>query len=661
MPEKDSFEFISEQFADIRILNYQVPGFEDLSLNEKVMLYYLSEAALSGRDIIFDQNGKYNLSIRKILEVILSSYSGDRASKEFEEFLIYLKRVWFANGIYHHYSSDKFKPGFDENYFFELLGNSNPELLPWKNIRVIDDILNAIIPVIFNPEILPRKTCKDSGQDLLLNSAVNFYENISSKEAVEFYAGKKGKLGELRVSMGLNSKLVKENGLIKEYEWKAGGLYGTAIEKIIYWLEKAKEVSSNDLQKKSISSLIEFYRRGDAKLFDEYSIEWVKDVDSKVDFVNGFIETYEDPLAIKATWESVVNFRDDEATGRTKIISERAQWFEDHSPIDERFKKKAVKGVSAKVITVVQLGGDCYPATPIGINLPNPDWIRQQYGSKSVSLENISYAYDQASLNSGFLEEFCFSEVEVQRAKKYGFISGNLHTDLHECLGHGSGQLMPGVSAEALMNYHAPLEEARADLFALYYMLDPIILELKLLPDIEAAFAEYTSYIQNGLLTQLTRIEPGKNIEQAHMRNRKLISEWCFEKGENENVIERIKRDGKTFVRVNDFFKLRNLFAQLLKEVQRIKSEGDYEAGKNLIETYGVKVDAGLHQEVIHRYKKLKLAPFSGFINPVLKAVQKEGEIVDVQLIYHSGYTEQMLYYSKNYSFLTPGSEGLIK
>jgi dipeptidyl-peptidase-3 len=650
----DSFEFFVEQFADIRILRYQVPGFENLSLKEKTLVYYLSEAALCGRDIITDQNGKYNLAIRKILEVILISYSGDRTSKEFEKFLIYIKRIWFANGIYHHYSSDKFIPGFNENYFFELLSNSNPDLLPWKNIVVIDTILNEIIPVIFNPEIMPRKTSKDSAKDLLQNSAVNFYENVTEKEALAYYEAKKNSNPSSTISWGLNSKLAKDNEVINEQIWKAGGLYGKAIEQILYWLEKAREFACNDLQKEGISTLIEFYRSGEVKKFDDYSILWVKDVESKIDFVNGFIETYEDPLSIKATWESLVNFRDEEATRRTIIISERAQWFEDHSPVDERFKKKTVKGISAKVITVVQLGGDCYPSTPIGINLPNPDWIRQEYGSKSVSLENISYAYEQASLNSGFLEEFCFSEAEVQLTKKYGFVAGNLHTDLHECLGHGSGQLLPGISAEALMNYHAPLEEARADLFALYYMMDPMILELNLLPDIEAAFSEFTRYILNGLITQLTRIAPGKDVEQAHMRNRKMISEWCYEKGMKENVIEKTIREGKTYVKINDFNRLRELFAKLLAEVQRIKSEGDYEAGKSLIETYGIIVDKNLHEEVLDRYKKLKLAPFSGFINPVLKPVKKNDEIVDVHLDYSSGYEEQMLHYSDKYSFLKP-------
>lgn len=647
------FSFMVEQFADIRILRYQVPGFEKLSLQEKTLLYYLSEAALCGRDIIFDQNGKLNLAIRKILEMILQSYSGDRNTENFRKFHTYTKRVWFANGIYHHYSSDKFRPGFDENYFFELLANSDPALLPWSNIVVIDTVLNEVMELMFNPDILPRKTSKDPGKDLVLNSAVNFYENISEKEAVEYYEKKK-KSSAVPVSWGLNSRLVKDEKGIRELEWKSGGIYGKAIDKIVYWLNKAKEVACSEKQKDSIIKLIEFYESGEPVKFDDYSILWVKDTESKVDFVNGFIETYEDPLAMKATWESVVNFRDDEATKRTIIISERAQWFEDHSPIDPRFRKKAVKGVSAKVITVVQLGGDCYPATPIGINLPNPDWIRQEHGSKSVSLENISYAYDQASLKSGFLEEFCYSELEIQQIRKYGFVSGNLHTDLHECLGHGSGQMLPGVSPEALLNYHAPLEEARADLFALYYMLDPIILELKLLPDIEAAYAEYITYIQNGLITQLTRIEAGKDVEEAHMRNRKMIAEWCYEKGFSENIIEKVKKDGKTFVKINDFQKLRSLFALLLAEVQRIKSEGDYEAGKSLVEKYGVKIDSVLHNEVLERYRKLKLSPFTGFLNPLLKPVMAEGKITDVQLDFSQGYEEQMLYYSKNYSFINP-------
>jgi dipeptidyl-peptidase III len=659
--ENFSFEFVVEQFADIRMLRYHVPDFEKLPLKEKILLYYLSEAALCGRDIIFDQNGKYNLSVRKILETILLSYSGDRTSKDFENFTIYTKRLWFANGIYHHYSSDKFKPGFSVDYFHELLDKSNLTLLPWKKKEELIKIFGEIIPLIFNSELLPCKTCKDSSKDLLLNSAVNFYENITEKEALEFYLSKRNDDSSERVSWGLNSRLSKENGKIKEQYYKVAGLYGEAIEKIVYWLYKAIEVAENDLQKQIIRTLIEFYKSGEEKKFDEYSILWVKDVDSKIDFVNGFIETYEDPLSIKATWESVVSFKEEAATHRTKIISDWAQWFEDHSPVDDRFKKKQVKGVSAKVITVVQLGGDCYPATPIGINLPNPDWIRQVYGSKSVSLDNISYAYDQASLNNGFLEEFCFSPLEVERSRKYGFIAGNLHTDLHECLGHGSGQLLPGISAEALKNYHATLEEARADLYALYYMMDPQILELKLLPSIEAAYTEYSSYILNGLLTQLTRVEPGKFIEEAHMRNRKMISEWCYEKGFKEKVIEKIINKGKTFIRINNFESLRKLFALLLAEVQRIKSEGDYEAGKALVESYGVKVDNKLHLEVLERYKKLDLAPFSGFINPVLKAIEKEGEITDIQISYNSNYTEQMLYYSEHYSFLANSFKSLAK
>ena len=650
--KSEDFVFVSEQFADIRILRYQVPGFEKLSLRQKKLVYYLSRAALCGRDIIFDQNGKYNLKIRKTLEVLYTSFLGSRKTSFFRKFEEYLKRIWFSNGIYHHYSSEKILPGFPAAYFNELIYNCDKSRLPLEPGQTLERFIAEISPVIFDAAYLPMKVSKDPSKDLLLHSAVNFYENITETEASAYYESKKKQDDPRPVSYGLNSKLVKENGAIHEMVWKKGGLYSGAIEKIIHWLKKAATEAENEQQKETIAHLVKFYETGDLSDFDQYNILWVKDTASIVDFVNGFIETYEDPLGYKATWEANVNFIDEEATKRTEIISRHAAWFEAHSPVDERFRKKEVKGVSARVITVAQLGGECYPSTPIGINLPNADWIRKEHGSKSVSIENISYAYEQASLGTGFLEEFSSSGEEVQLIRKYGYQAGNLHTDLHECLGHGSGQLLPGVSADALKNYHSPLEEARADLYALYYMADPKILELGLLPDVAAARSEYIAYIRNGLFTQLTRIEPGKNIEQAHMRCRQMIASWCYEKGKPHKVIERIVRDGKSYFLVHDFERLRVLFAELLAEVQRIKSEGDYEAGRQLIETYGVKVNEALHLEVLERYRKLNLAPYSGFINPNYSLVQTGGEITDVAISYPGDYASQMLEYSEKYSYL---------
>ena len=650
--EPDTFQYIVEQFADLKILRYQVPGFELLNLNQKKLVYYLSQATLAGRDIIFDQNGKYNLVIRRILETIDDTYTGDRNSDEFAAFVIYLKRVWFSNGIYHHYASDKFLPDFSREYFIELISKSDNTKMPVKQGETLDQLLQTIVPVMFDPSVFPKKVNQDARVDMVLNSAVNFYEGVSQKEVEDFYADIQKKDDPRRLSYGLNSKLVKDKELVIEQVYKIDGLYGAAIAEIVKWLGKASDVSENEVQKKTILMLIDFYKTGDLKTWDDYNVLWVKDLDSHVDFVNGFIENYEDPMSLKATWEGIVNFKNTEATHRTEIISSNAQWFEDHSPVDSRYKKKTVKGVSAKVITMAQMGGDNYPATAIGINLPNADWIRKEHGSKSVTIDNISFAYDQAAKGNGFLEEFSYNQAEVDLVNKYGYITDNLHTDLHECLGHGSGQLLPGTMTDALKNYQSALEEARADLFALYYLMDPKLVELKLLPDTMAAEAEYIKYIKNGLVTQLTRIQQGKDIEESHMRNRQLIAQWCFVNGKSENIIEKVSRDGKTFFRINDYKQLRDLFGELLKEVQRIKSEGDYEAGKLLVETYGVKVDQSLHQEVMERFKKLHLAPYAGFVNPVYLPVEQNGEIINIQISYPTDYVNQMRTYSKKHSFL---------
>lgn len=646
------FKYMLEQFADIKIMRYQVPGWDSLTLKQKELVYYLSEAAKAGRDIIFDQNFKYNLSIRKTLEAIVETYSGDKNSEEYKKFIVYTKRVWFSNGIHHHYSSEKFIPDFSKEYFASLVRNSDIARLPLVGIENPEKLIEKLTPIMFDPGIFPKKVSLDASKDLIKNSATNFYDNVTEKEAENFYNLMKNPKDSEPISYGLNSKLVKENGKLIEKTYKVGGMYGKAIEQIVMWLEKAENVAENEKQKLSIRKLITYYQTGNLKDWDAYNVNWVSDMESHIDFVNGFIEVYEDPMGLKATWESVVNFKDVEATKRAQIISSSAQWFEDNSPVDSRFKKKEVKGVSAKVITVAQLGGDCYPATPIGINLPNADWIRKEYGSKSVTMENITYAYDQAALGNGFMEEFAASTEEIEMAKKYGSLSSNLHTDLHECLGHGSGQLLPNTSPDALKNYSSALEETRADLFALYYMMDKKMLELKLFPSMDVAKTEYNSYIRNGLMTQLTRIDLGKNIEQAHMRNRQLIANWCVENGKKENVIEKVLKNGKTYVKINDFEKLRSLFGKLLAEVQRIKSEGDYNAGKLLVENYGVKVDPIIHKEVKERYAKLNLAPYGGFINPNFIPIVKDGKITDVEIEYPRDYTNQMMEYGKKYSFL---------
>jgi dipeptidyl-peptidase-3 len=648
----EDFKYLVEQFADLKIIRYQVTGFDSLTLKQKELVYYLSQAAICGRDIIFDQNGKYNLAIRRTLENIYETYSGKKEGEDWQAFEVYLKRVWFSNGIYHHYASEKFLPGISIEYFNELVAKSDQTKFPLREGQTVDQLIAELTPAIFDPSFLPKKVNRESGVDIVLTSAVNFYEGVNEAEVDAFYKAMKQADPEHPLSYGLNSNLVKENGKIIEKTWKLGGGYSEAIEQIIYWFEKAIPVAENQEQKAILAKLVEYYKTGDLKTWDEYNVLWVSDLKSDIDVVNGFIESYEDPLGRKATWESVVNFKDKIATKRAETISANAQWFEDNSPVESRFKKEKVKGVTAKVITAAQLGGDCYPSTPIGINLPNADWIRKEHGSKSVTIENITYAYDQAALGNGMLEEFVLSEEERELSKKYGSLASNVHTDLHECLGHGSGQLLPGTSSEALRNYQSALEESRADLFALYYIIDPKLIELNVLPSADAARAEYNAYIRNGLMTQLTRIAPGKNIEQSHMRNRQLIASWCMEKGAADKVIEFVKQDGKTYVKINDYARLRSLFGALLAEIQRIKSEGDFEAGKKLVETYGVKVDKTLHEEVLARFKKLNVAPYGGFMNPVFTLVEENGKVTDVKVEYPDDYAGQMLEYSKNYSFL---------
>lgn len=653
---QQEFKFLLEQFADLKIMRYQVPGFDELTPQQKELVYYLSQAALAGRDILFDQNYKYNLAIRRTLENIAENYKGNRESDEFKKFMVYTKRVWFSNGIHHHYSKDKFFPEITPAYFESLMRETTGGSFPMREGQDLESFIAEIIPVIFDPNIAPKAVSQEAGKDLLLNSACNFYEGVTEPEAEAFYKKLKDQAvkagADTLVSFGLNSKLVKRNGVVAEEVYKLGGLYSQAIEQIVYWLRKAAGVAENSHQLAVIEALVKYYETGDLSTWDEYNVLWVQDMDSHIDFVNGFIENYGDPLGLKATWESVVNFKDIKATQRAETISANAQWFEDHSPVDARFKKPEVKGVSAKVITAAQLGGDCYPSTPIGINLPNADWIRKEHGSKSVTIENITYAYDQAAIGNGMIEEFAASPEEIELSKNYGSIASNLHTDLHECLGHGSGQLLPGTQGDELKNYGSPLEEARADLFALYYIADPKMMELGLYDNEGVYKAEYNSYIRNGMLTQLTRIEPGKTIEQAHMRCRQLIAAWSYDLGKNKNVIEKFERNGKTYVKVNDYEALRELFGKMLSEIQRIKSEGDYAAGRDLIEKYAVQVDQQLHSEILSRFSKLNLAPYGGFINPVFVPVTKNDKIVDVKVEYPDDYTGQMMDYSKNHSFL---------
>lgn len=651
----NGFDYVVDRFADLEILRYQVPGFESLTLKQKQLLYHLSEAALMGRDILFDQNCRYNLPIRRTLEAIYTSYKGDRQTPDFLALETYLKRVWFANGIHHHYAEDKFQPGFSAEFLKKAISQLDPALVPVRPGQSIEAFTEEICQVILDPTVLPKRTTQSGDQDLIQASANNYYgEGLTQKEVEDFYASQKNDPTDMTpISYGLNSRLVKENGQIQEKVWKVGDLYSPAIEAIVAELEKAISFAENKAQKETIETLIDYYRTGDLRTFDAYSILWVEDTASEVDFVNGFIETYGDPLGRKASWESTVNFINKEATKRTKTISDNAQWFEDHSPVDPRFKKEQVKGVSAKVITVTMLGGDCYPSTPIGINLPNADWIRRDHGSKSVTIENITEAYDKAAQGNGFKEEFVWSEEERQLIKRYGFITDNLHTDLHECLGHGSGKLLPGTDPDALKAYSSTIEEARADLFGLYYLADPKMVELGLVPDQKAYKAEYYKYMMNGLMTQLVRIAKGKDVEEAHMRNRQLIARWTYEHGQRDKVVEIVRREGKSYVVINDYRRLRELFAQLLAEIQRIKSEGDFEAAKLLVENHGVKIDPRLHEEILERYKKLNLAPYKGFVNPVMRLEKSpQGEITDVTLDYTEGYAAQMLRYSRDYSYL---------
>ena len=643
-----------DRFADIQVLRYEVPGFDCLTLRQKRLVYYLSEAALWGRDILFDQNGSYNLRIRRLLEAVLPYVPQEADEAERQALLTYLKRVWFSNGIHHHYSCDKLAPGCSEEFLRRCVLATPTAELPLVEGEDVEAMCARLFPVIFRPEVLPKRVNQEDGQDLVATSAANYYEGVTQQEAEDFYARLKDSGNPDRpVMYGLNSRLVKQDGVVKEQVWKIGGMYGPALERIVGWLEKAEEVAENDAQREVIRLLVDFYRTGDLQVFDDYSIAWLRDTESRVDFVNGFIETYGDPLGLKASWESIVNFKDLKATHRTETISENAQWFEDHSPVDVRFKKPHVKGVSAKVITAAMLAGDLYPSTAIGINLPNSNWIRSVHGSKSVTIGNLTAAYGRAARGNGFREEFIADAAELERVNRYADITDDLHTDLHECLGHGSGQLLPGVDPDALKAYGATIEEARADLFGLYYLPDERLVELGLTPDSEAYKAAYYTYMMNGLMTQLVRIEPGCTVEEAHMRNRQLIARWALEQGREEGTVELERRDGKTYVRIHDYVRLRALFARLLAEVQRIKSEGDYEAARRLVEDYGVQVDPQLHAEVLERYRRLDLAPYKGFVNPRYRPVFDEQErLVDVKLDATESFTEQMLRYSRDYSCL---------
>ena len=646
MAQETEFNYVVDRFADVEVLRYKVPEFENLSLQQKKLIYYLSEAAIVGRDILTDQNCKYNLEIRTLLENIYQNYNGDRETEDFKAFEKYLKLVWFANGVHHHYSCDKFTPEFSQEFFTAQVNALAADKQP-ANIEILNK-------VIFDPTFMAKRVNQAEGQDLITTSACNYYDSITQAEVDAYYATIKNPNDSTPISYGLNSRLVKENGKVVEQVYKVGGMYNDAIVRIVENLTEAAKYAENDAQRKVIESLISYYNSGDLRTFDEYSILWVNDTTSQVDFINGFIESYGDPLGMKGAWESIVNFKNVEASKRTEIISENAQWFEDNAPTDPRFRKEEVKGVSAKVITAAILSGDAYPATPIGINLPNANWIRATHGSKSVTIENITQAYDEASHGNGFNEEFVIDEATRELMNKYLFITDNLHTDLHECLGHGSGKLLPGVDPDALKAHGSTLEETRADLFALYYLADPKLVELGLLDNKDAYKAEYYKYLLNGMMTQLMRIEPGKDVEEAHMRNRKLIAEWAYEMGKDENVVELTKIDGETYIKINDYDKLREIFGKQLAEIQRIKSEGDYEAGRILVEKYAVKVDPQLHKEVLDRYASLNIAPYRGFVNPIY-TLEKDanGEITDVKVTYGEGYIEQMLRYSRDYSPLT--------
>lgn len=645
--QTDNFKYTNEQFADIQMLRYKVEGFEQLSLRQKTLIYHLSEAALAGRDILFDQNGRYNLRIRELLETVYRDYKGDRKSKDFQGLTLYLKRVWFSAGIHHHYGNEKFVPEFSEKWLRTTLAS--------LNYKVEDEVLDAM----FNPNTFKMRVNQKDGDDLVLTSAGNYYgHDVTQAEAEQFYAERKPSGDPRPVMMGLNSRLVRgEFGFLEERVWRVGGLYGAAIEQIVKHLEAAEPFAENAQQAGVIRRLIEYYRTGDLRTFDHYSIQWLKDTESLVDFVNGFTETYGDPLGMKASWESIVNFKDIAATERAHQLAVNAQWFENNSPVDARFKKKEVKGISAKVITAAILSGDLYPSTAIGINLPNSDWVRRDFGSKSVTISNLTSAYAKAAHGSGMDKEFIIDEPTRQLVLKYGDRCDDLHTDLHECLGHGSGQLLPGTDPDSLKSYGSTIEEARADLFALYYLADPKLVELGLTPNMDAHKASYYSYIQNGALTQLVRIKPGNTIEEAHMRNRALIAHWVLEQAKSQKTakpcVELVKQKGKTFVRVNDYAEMRNLFGTLLAEIQRIKSEGDYEGARKLVETYGVQVDAKVHKEILERYARLKLSPYKGFINPVYQAVRDaQGNIIDVTISYDEAFDAQNLRYSRDYHFL---------
>ena len=659
-----------ERFADIQMLRYELKGFENLSLTQKIYIYCLSKATLLGRDITFDQQGKYNLRIRKTLEAVYRHYEGNRESEDFKAFEVYLKRVWFASGIHHHYGCEKFVPGFSEESFYEMVGAVADEYLPLSKGQSKEDLLGILVPVIFNPEVMPKRVNQTDGEDLVQTSACNFYENVSQAEVERFYARMKEEGNEQAPSYGLNSKLTKRNGELVELKWTEDGLYGAAIKEIVSWLLRAQKYAENEEQKHLIDLLVKYYRTGDLKDFDRYSIAWVQQHEGMIDFINGFIEVYGDPLGLKGTWEGIVEYKDLEATKRTQTISQNAQWFEDHSPVDPRFRKPEVKGVTANVICAAMLGGEEYPASAIGINLPNANWIRQEYGSKSVTIGNLTEAYNKAAQGNGFRDEFVIDEDTISLMNQYEDITDDLHTDLHECLGHGSGQLLPGTDPDALKAYGSTIEEARADLFGLYYVADHKLVELGLTPNDEAYKAQYYGYLMNGLLTQTIRIKEGDKIEEAHMRNRALIAWWVMEHA--EGAVELVKMDmnyasaedalkdsegniitTKTYVKINDYAKLRHLFGELLAEIQRIKSEGDFEAARQLVEKYAVNIDPDLHREILARYKKLNLAPYKGFINPKMTLeMDEEGEITDVVLDYEESYVDQMLRYSDEYGTL---------
>lgn len=648
LAQEDTFPYNNEQFADIQMLRFKVEGFDNLTLRQKTLVYYLSEAALQGRDILWDQNGRYNLRIRRMLETIYTDFKGNRTTADYKAFEVYLKRTWFSSGIHHHYGSEKFQPAFSQAWLREAERSAG---ISAAQMQANEELF----PVIFDPSVMPMRTNQKDGEDLVLTSAGNYYgPGVTQAEAEEFYAQRKPASDPRPIMMGYNSRLVKdEDGVLREEVWREHGLYGQAITKIIENLQQARPYCDTEKQQRVIDKLIEYYRTGDLRTFDEYSILWLKDTEDLVDFVNGFTETYGDPLGMKASWESIVNFKDLEATKRTEKLSQNAQWFEDHSPVDPRFKKENVKGISAKVITAAILGGDLYPSTAIGINLPNSDWVRRDYGSKSVTIGNLTDAYNKSARGSGMGKEFVIDKATLELIEKYGDLCDDLHTDLHECLGHGSGKLLPGTDPDSLKAYGAAIEEGRADLFGLYYVADPKLVELGLTPNAEAYKSQYYTYMQNGLLTQLVRIKPGQNIEEAHMRNRSFIAHWALEHGKKDKVVELVKKKGKTFVKINDYEALRGLFGQLLAEVQRIKSEGDYAAARNLVETYGVKVDPEIHREVLERYERLNLSPYKGFINPVYIPVRDaQGRITDVKVDYTEGYAEQMLRYSRDYNNL---------